>query len=231
MGMEDAITAGATSVVRRVRILSTALDGTGKTGLVYNTAGLTCYYKRSSATGSTQVSIANISTLGTYISGGFKEVDATNMDGEYEFHPPDAAFASGAQYVTFHFRGASGMVPTTITYPIKAFDLQTGTQPVNVTQIGGSTSVLDKFKRGVQGTTLVTVGNSSTTTSVITSSLSPAAVATDQFKGKILTFDDSTTTTQLRGQSTQITASTSGGTLTVVALSNAPANGDTGTIS
>lgn len=78
-------------------------------------------------------------------------------------------------------------------------------------------------KLGVAGT----VGASASTTSIPTSSLSPGAVDADQFKGRVLVFDDDTTTTALRGQATNITASTGGGTLTVTALTRAPASGDT----
>jgi len=72
-----------------------------------------------------------------------------------------------------------------------------------------------------------TVGASATTTSIPTSSLSPAAAVTDQFKGRIVIFDNETATANLRGQATDITGSTSGGTLTVTALTTAPASGDT----
>jgi hypothetical protein len=71
------------------------------------------------------------------------------------------------------------------------------------------------------------VGSASTTTSVVTSSLSPAVTATDQLKGRIITFDNATTTASLRGQATDITASTTGGVLTVSTLSTAPVSGDT----
>lgn len=84
--------------------------------------------------------------------------------------------------------------------------------------VGGSFA-----KLGVAG--IVTTGG--TTTSVPTSSLSPAAAVTDQFKGRTVIFDDDTTTAALRGQATDITGSTSGGTLTVTALTTAPVNGDT----
>ncbi|MCS6290351.1 MAG: hypothetical protein H8K10_15455 [Nitrospira sp.] len=70
-------------------------------------------------------------------------------------------------------------------------------------------------------------GSSSTTTSIITSSLTPAAAVTDQFKGRIVIFEATTTTANLRGQVTDITGSTSGGVLTVSALSTACASGDT----
>lgn len=53
------------------------------------------------------------------------------------------------------------------------------------------------------------------------------ASATDQFKGRIVTFLADTTTAALRGQATDITASTAGGVLTVTALTTAPASGDT----
>lgn len=78
-----------------------------------------------------------------------------------------------------------------------------------------------------RGVVLGTVGSSSTTTSVITSALSPSAAVTDQFKNRVIVFDRNTTTANLRGQVASISASTSGGTLTVSALTTAPASGDT----
>src|SRR4051812_38326258 len=98
---------GATSVVETIFLQdSTSTVGAGKTGLAFGTSGLTCYYKRSNGTASVAVTLVTITTLGTFASGGFKEIDATNMPGTYEFHPPDAAFASGAKEVTFFFTGA-----------------------------------------------------------------------------------------------------------------------------
>lgn len=102
---------------------------------------------------------------------------------------------------------------------------------VNITQVGSDSNIGTKFKRLIQGNVTGTVGSASSTTSIVTSTLSPAAAVTDQFKGRILTFDDATTTTNLRGQSTSISASTGAGVLTVVALTDAPVNGDTFTIS
>lgn len=64
-------------------------------------------------------------------------------------------------------------------------------------------------------------------TSIITSSLTPAAAVADQFKGRIVIFDKDTVTANLRGQATDITANTSGGVLTVSQLTTAPASGDT----
>jgi hypothetical protein len=71
------------------------------------------------------------------------------------------------------------------------------------------------------------VGTGSTTTSIVTSSLLPAPSIADQLLGRIVIFHNNTSTTALRSQATRITASTSGGVLTVDALTTAPASGDT----
>lgn len=62
--------------------------------------------------------------------------------------------------------------------------------------------------------------------SISTSSLIPAVSATDQLKGRIIVFDNDTATAALRGQATDITASTTGGVLTVSQLTTSPASGD-----
>jgi len=73
-----------------------------------------------------------------------------------------------------------------------------------------------------------TVGSASTTTSIVTSAMTPAGVHADQFKGRIVIFDRTTTTTALRGQATDITASSAASlpVLTVTALTDAPQAGD-----
>lgn len=80
----------------------------GLTGLAYNTSGLVGYYAREGATGGTSITLAT-STLGTWTSGAFKEVDATNMPGVYEVGIPDAALAAGANHVVIMYRGAANM--------------------------------------------------------------------------------------------------------------------------
>lgn len=101
----------------------------------------------------------------------------------------------------------------------------------NILSVDGVADAADRLQRVVQGNVFGTVGVGSTTTSIVTSALDPAAAVNDQYKGRILTFKNDTTTANLRGQSTDITASTSLGVLTVTALTTSPANGDTFTIS
>jgi hypothetical protein len=91
---------------------------------------------------------------------------------------------------------------------------------------------LGSYERALRSMVLGTVGSSSTTTSIITSSVTPSAGVVNGWAGRIVTFDGTTTTAALRDQSTDITANTSGATptLTVTALTTAPASGDTFTI-
>lgn len=104
---------------------------------------------------------------------------------------------------------------------------EAGKVDANLLSIGGDTTAAAAFKRAVLGNTTGTIGTGSSTTSLVTSSLTPAASVADQFKGRIVTFAQDTTTAALRGQATDITASTDAGVLTVTALTTAPVSGDT----
>lgn len=84
--------------------------------------------------------------------------------------------------------------------------------------------------RNPRGVGRFTIGSSSTTTVLSTTSMTPTCAVADQFKGRVIIFDQNTTTANLRGQATDITANTAGGTLTVSTLTTAPASGDTGII-
>ena len=72
-------------------------------------------------------------------------------------------------------------------------------------------------------------GTSPTTTTFTPSALSPAGVVADQFKGRIIVFDNDTTTAALRGQATDITANTGAALplFTFTSLTTAPSAGDT----
>lgn len=117
---------GTTSKIIRVFLADmTALDGSGLTGLVYNSAGLSAAYIRETDATVTTISLS-AGTVGTWSSGGFKEVDATNFPGLYELGLPNAALASGAS-TTILLRGAANMVVTTAEIELDAVDYQAGT--------------------------------------------------------------------------------------------------------
>jgi hypothetical protein len=79
----------------------------GATGLTYQTSGLQAYYARNRST-PVQISLVSQTTTGSWISGGFAEINSTTMPGIYRLDVPNAAFASGSSDVTINVRGASG---------------------------------------------------------------------------------------------------------------------------
>lgn len=103
-----------------------------------------------------------------------------------------------------------------------------GRMDSTMTAIKGITDTADRLERGLKGNVLCTVGAASSATSIVTSACDPAGVNADQFKGKIVTFAKDTTTTALRGQSTDITASTAAAlpVLTVSTMVASPISGD-----
>jgi hypothetical protein len=94
------------------------------------------YYFAGDLSNEVAVTLAT-ATLGTWTSGGFVEVDATNMPGWYEIGIPNAALDGGIE-CAMQLRGATNMVPVNVYIELDAFDYQTATQPVNVTQFGGT---------------------------------------------------------------------------------------------
>ena len=102
-----------------------------------------------------------------------------------------------------------------------------GRMDSNASAIDGNAAAAANLKQSTLGIVTAVVGAASTITSIVTSSMSPAAAVTDQFKGRIVTFAEDTTTVNLRGQSTDITGNTALGVLTVTALTTAPVSGDT----
>lgn len=119
---------------------------------------------------------------------------------------------------------------TTLDARIPAALTAGGNMKSDALAIDGSTTAADRLQRSAESIVFCTVGAASTTTSIVTSAMDPSAAVTDQFKGRIVIFDKATTTANLRGQATDITASTSAGVLTVTALTDAPVSGDTFTI-
>lgn len=115
---------GTTGCIIEIFIENSAAAGTGKSGLAYNTSSLTAYYKRNTASASVAITLASVTTFGTFVSGGFKEVDSTNMVGVYELHIPNAALASGADNVLICLQGATGMFPVVVQIELTQTDNQ-----------------------------------------------------------------------------------------------------------
>ena len=90
-------------------------------------------------------------------------------------------------------------------------------------------AISDTDQRGSRTVIRGTVTSGASTTSIPTSAFSPAGASADQFKGRIVVFDNDTVTEALRGEATDITASTGAALplLTFTALTTAPSSGDT----
>lgn len=90
---------------------SSSTVGVGLVGLAFNTAGLTCYYRKGALGVATPVTLATLAAITTpWATGGFREVDGTNMPGLYRFDIPNLALDT-AGMVVFYFKGAANMAP------------------------------------------------------------------------------------------------------------------------
>lgn len=95
-GLFDIVTKGAIDRSVTVDIIDST-DGTPETAVVFNTAGIDLWYRREGAaiTSITEVTLAALTTAHT--DGGFLAI----ANGKYRLDLPDAAFATGANYVDF----------------------------------------------------------------------------------------------------------------------------------
>ncbi len=91
------IKAGSTSVEVPIGLLKKTSDGTAQTGIA--AGSVTAYYRRPGANpvAITVSALANLTDA--WSSGGWKEYNATNQKGWYRLDVPDAAFATGVDFV------------------------------------------------------------------------------------------------------------------------------------
>lgn len=186
-------------------------------------------------------------TAGTF-SGGRPEVNTSHIAGSavststaqigvnvVNFGGAAGTFASGRPEVNAsHWAGAAtatndvALATAPSNFASLAIDAG-GIVSADVQEINGDATAADNLAKttAVIGRGTVTTGAS--TTSIPTSAFSPSGAASDQFKGRIITFDADTATAALRGQATDITASSNSATptFTVTALTSTPASGDT----
>lgn len=122
--MKLLVTAGKTSLSTYLFIQdSSQTDGRGLAGLVFNTSGLTAYGLLAGAADAA-ITLATLAAASSaWATGGFKEVDATNMPGVYRFDIPNA-YLTGAFSSVIFFRGAANMVPIVLEIEMTNLDLQ-----------------------------------------------------------------------------------------------------------
>jgi hypothetical protein len=103
---------------------SASTTGGGKTGIAYNAASFTAYYVRPAGS-ATAITLATQTVTGAWSSGGWVEVDATNLPGIYRFDIPNAVFATGVDHAVVMLKGASGMAPVSLEYQLTGFNPST----------------------------------------------------------------------------------------------------------
>lgn len=133
-------------------------------------------------------------------------------------------YAAGTDYSVVVTTGTLGGV-SMVGYQVGTFSLGLG----NTSNIAGSASAATNLSAATKAIGRGTVGSSSSTTSITTSAFAPSGVDADQFAGRVVLFDATTATANLRGESAVISASTASATptFTVPALTTAPSSGDT----
>ena len=126
--MKLSIKAGTTSVSVNIFVAnSSSTTGAGLTGLAYNTASLTAYYTfAGSYTTAAAITLATLAAVNSaWSSGGFKEVDSTNLPGVYRLDLPDAVLAaSKGRSVLVYLKGATNMAPTLLEIELTGWDNQ-----------------------------------------------------------------------------------------------------------
>lgn len=131
---------------------SSVTTGAGLTGLVFNSASLVASYVRPLAARAA-ITLVTQTVTGAWTSGGFVEVDSTNMAGWYRLDVPDAAIATGVRSAGLHLKGATNMVDCPLELDL--------TNDSNVVQLNGSIVDALTFSRimsaALTGTVITTV--------------------------------------------------------------------------
>jgi len=146
--MKLKIKEGTTSKIVTVFIQdSSNTTGAGLAGLVFNSASLTGYWIAEGDATATAITLATM-TAGTWATGGFVEVDATNLPGVYQVGLPDVVVdATSEGSVVVMLKGATNMAPCLMEIELDAIDYRAGVVPTVTTLTGHTAQTGDSFAR------------------------------------------------------------------------------------
>lgn len=105
---------------------SSSTTGAGLTGLVFNSSGLVCYYRRGGTGTVTQLTLATQTVGGAHSDGGFVELSSSNMPGMYRLDLSDAVIATGVPWVSVMLKGATNMAALPIEIQLVDYDAEDG---------------------------------------------------------------------------------------------------------
>lgn len=98
---------------------SSSTTGAGLTGLMFNTASLTCYYRKGATGTPTALPLATQTVGGDHSDGGFVAVDGTNCPGQYRLDLSDTIVATAGR-VYLYLKGATNMAPVLVEIEVVA---------------------------------------------------------------------------------------------------------------
>lgn len=116
--------------------------GAGLAGLVFNSTGLACYYRKGATGSATQLTLATQTVGGAHSDGGFVEIQATNMKGLYRLDFSDTMLASLGTLKVYLY-GAANMVPVVLEIEIVAMDKYDAIYVGSVTGASTTTTLID----------------------------------------------------------------------------------------
>lgn len=152
--MDYAFQGGAVSKSIELFIMDSGSSpvGMGKTGLVFNTAGLVISYRRPGDAAYTNITLVTLaSPSAAYSSGGFVQIDSTNAPGKYRLDLPNAAINSGVQTVEIQWKG-TGIVDDWMTIGLLPYDPTTVDKTGYALSAAGMDPVLDSTT-AIEGST------------------------------------------------------------------------------
>lgn len=143
--MSEYVYAGLTSQTIDVFLQdSSSSTGDGLASLVYNTSGLKCYYRKGATGSATEITLATQTVGGAWSSGGFVEIDSTNMKGVYRLDVPNAVVDT-AGFVTLYVYGATNLLKTALRIDCRAL-------PADVKKFGGTDGTFSSGRPEVNAT-------------------------------------------------------------------------------
>jgi hypothetical protein len=129
--MSEYVYAGLTSQTIDIFLQdSSSTTGQGLSGLVFNSASLVASYRKGATGSRTAITLATQTVAGAWSSGGFVEIDATDMKGVYRIDLPNAAVDTEG-FVTLYLYGATNLLPTALRIDCRPL-------PVDVKKFGGT---------------------------------------------------------------------------------------------
>jgi len=178
---------GTTSKIVTVFVQdSSSTVGAGLAGLVFNTASLTGYWIAEGDATATAITLATM-TAGTWATGGFVEVDATNLPGVYQVGLPDVVVdATSEGSVVVMLKGAANMAPVLMEIELDAIDYKDSVRggmtalPAAVPGANGGV-----FIAGTNAATTITTGLTTTFTGNLTGSVGSVTGAVGSVTGAV----------------------------------------------